>query len=152
MVPTSGEYCCSVTLIAVGDDLEPDEVTAALGWTPNKSWKRGERKRVTLPDGNEKVFDSFHEWGGWKLFASDEERERPFQFQVAALLDRLRDKKQALESLRDRGWEVELNCFVAASDFLCLPAAGGVGLAITFSTCQNAPSSQLGVSADNRDS
>jgi hypothetical protein len=57
------DHCCSVTLIVVGDDLEPDVVTSVLGWLPNKSWRRGEHKRVMQPDGNERVFDSIHDWG-----------------------------------------------------------------------------------------
>jgi len=55
------EHCCSVTLIVVGDVLEPDVVTSALGWPPDRSWRRGERKRFARPDGTERVFDSVHE-------------------------------------------------------------------------------------------
>ena len=131
-------YCCSVTLIVLGGDLEPKVVTSALGWPPNKSWRRGEQKRFTRPDGTELVFDSVHERGGWKCFAADDEREQSLQDQVAAWLERLRIKGQALRCLLDRGWEVELDCFAATSECLELPVSVlgelvglGVGLALT---------------------
>jgi hypothetical protein len=139
------EHHCSVTLIVTGDDLEPDEVTSALGWPPDQSWRRGERKRFIKPDGTERVFDSVHDWGGWKLFTADDERGRSLQDQIAAWLTRLRVKAQAIQHLRDRAWVVELNCFVATSECLELPAtvigdlAGlGVGLTLTFSTAGGA--------------
>jgi hypothetical protein len=138
-------HCCSVTLIVVGDDLEPEVVTAALGWNPDQSWRRGERKRFTRPDGTERVFDSSHDWSGWKLFAADDEREQSLQDQVAAWLKCLRVKEPVLLDLRDRSWEVELNCFAATSECLDLPvtvldelARLGVGLALTFSADSDA--------------
>ena len=142
-------HCCSVTLIVVGDDLEPEVVTSALGWNPDRSWRRGERKRFTRPDGTERVFDSAHNWGGWKLFAADGERERSLQDQLAAWLERLRVKRPALLGLGDRGWEVELNCFAATSECLVLPvtvlgelASLGVRLALTFSADADASAAE----------
>jgi len=134
------EHCCSVTLIVVGGDLEPEVVTSTLGWLPDRSWRRGERKRFTWRDGTERVFDSVHDWGGRKRFAADDERRQSLQDQVAAWLERLRVKGPALRCLHDRGWEVELDCFSATSESLDLPvtvlgelAGLGVGLALTFS-------------------
>jgi hypothetical protein len=151
MAPMREEHCCSVTLIVVGNDLEPEAVTSALGWHPDQSWRRGERKRFTRADGAERVFDSVHEWGGWKLFTADDERGRSLQDQVAAWLERLRVKGEALQSLRDRGWEVELDCFAATSEYLDVPATVlgllaslGVGLAFTFSADGNAGAAELG--------
>jgi hypothetical protein len=134
------EHCCSVTLVVVGDDLEPEVVTFTLGWPPDKSWRRGERRRFTRPDGTERVFDSIHDRGGWKNFTAADERERSLQDQVATWLERLRLKAQALRRLHDRGWEVELDCFAATSESLDLPvtllgelAGLGIGLVLTFS-------------------
>jgi hypothetical protein len=133
-------HCCSATLTVVGDDLDPAAVTTALGWSPDKSWRRGEHKRFTRDDGTDRVFDSVHDSGGWKRFGSAEERERSLQDQVAAWLDRLRGKGPVLRDLWARGWEVELDCFAATSEYLHLPtglmtelAGLGVDLAITFS-------------------
>ena len=140
MATIRDEHCCSVTLLVVGDDLQPEVVTSTLGWPPNQSWRRGERKRFKRPDGTERVFDSVHEWGGWKLFVADDERGRSLQEQVVAWLERLRVKGQALRCLHDRGWEIELDCFAATSECLDLPVSVlgelvglGVGLALTFS-------------------
>jgi hypothetical protein len=149
------KHCCSVTLIVVGDDLEPELVSATLGWYPDRSWRRGEHKRFTRPDGTERVFDSVHDWGGWKRFAADEERGQSLQDQVSAWLERLRGKGQSLQSLRDRGWEIELDCFAATSECLHLPVTAlgelaclGVGLALTISAADDkSPAEQRG-SAD----
>ncbi len=149
------EHCCSVTLIVVGDGLEPEVVTSALGWHPDQSWRRGERKRFKRSDGTERVFDSVYDWGGWKLFAADDERERSLQDQVAAWLERLRAKGSALRGLCDRGWEVELDCFAATSECLNLSAIVlgelaelGVGLALTISVGDHANAPEAGAAPD----
>jgi len=151
------EHCCSVTLIVVGDNLEPDVVTFALGWPPDQSWRRGERKRFTRPDGTERVFDNVYEWGGWKHFATDDERKQALQDQVAAWLERLRGKRQALRSLCERGWEVELDCFAATSECLAVPALVlgelaelGVGLVLTFSAGEYERAAESGAAPDRR--
>ena len=81
-----------------------------------------------------------HDWGGWKHYTAEDERERSLQDQFGAWLERLRLKAQALRRLHDRGWEVELVCFAAASDCLDLTvtvlgelAGLGIGLVLTFS-------------------
>jgi hypothetical protein len=149
------EHCCSATLIVVGDDLEPEVVTSALGWPPDQSWRRGERKRFMRPDGTELVFDSVHEWGGWKCFTADDQRGQALHDQVAAWLGRLRDKGPALQGLRDRGWVVELDCFAVTSEYLHLPAtllgelAGmGVDLALTFSADGESSIAEASAGAD----
>jgi hypothetical protein len=107
------------------------------------------------PDGTERVFDSVHEWGGWKLFSADAERGRSLQEQVAAWMDRLRDKGQALRGLCDRGWGVELDCFAATSECLNLPAAVlgdladlGIGLVLTFSASEPPNATEPGLARD----
>jgi hypothetical protein len=134
------EHCCSVTLNVVGVDLEPNVVTSCLGWSPDQSWRRGERKRFMRPDGTERVFDSVHDRGGWKQFTAEDERGQSLEEQFAAWLERLRLKGQEIQRLHDHGWEIELDCFAATSECLDLPAAMikemaglGIGLALTFS-------------------
>jgi hypothetical protein len=150
-------HCCSATLTVVGDDLDPASVTAALGWTPDQSWRRGEHKRFTRADGTERIFDSVHDSGGWACFGSADERERSLQDQVAAWLDRLRGKGVAILGLRTRGWEVELDCFAATSEYLHLPtdlmgelASLGVDLAVTFSANGRQNAAEPGAAADRR--
>ena len=149
------EHCCSVTLIVLGDDLEPEVVTSTLGWSPDQSWRRGEQKRFTRPDGTVRVFDSVHDWGGWKLFMKGDDRECSLQEQVDKWLERLRGTSQVLQCLHDRGWDVELDCFAATSEFLELPAtvlgelgALGVGLALTFSAVGDPSAAEPGARID----
>ena len=127
-------------LIIIGDDLEPEKVTSALGWSPNQAWRRGEHKRFTRRDGIVRTFDSIHEWGGWKLFSSDEECELSLDKQFDAWMARLQTKNQELRSLHDLGWQIKLDFFVATSEYLDLPAASlsllatlGVELNLTIS-------------------
>lgn len=139
MVSNHQEHCCSVTLIVVGADLEPDTVTADLGWRSDQSWRRGERKRLTRPDGSEIVFDSLHERGGWKLFNSGEERKLSFQHQFESWFERLWEKREQLCAFHERGWEITLDGFSSSREYLAFPAATvaalarmRVGLEITF--------------------
>src|SRR5262245_57839954 len=86
----------SLALIITGHDLEPDVATSALGWQPNKSYRRGERKQIIRPDGTARVFDSAHNQGGWKLLSSDDEHDWPLQDQVEHWLKKLKEKKREL--------------------------------------------------------
>ncbi|MHB1559981.1 MAG: DUF4279 domain-containing protein [Isosphaeraceae bacterium] len=138
------KHCCSVTLIVVGEDLDPDIVTEALGLPAHQSWRRGERKSFARRDGSVRYFDSIHEVGGWKHFLPDPYREnRPLHEQFDLWLARLRANAEAIRALKARGWEVELDCYYAAgSDVLVLGnselrelAELGVGLALTLAAC-----------------
>ena len=142
----NGPHCCSVALIVVGPDLDPDAVTAALGWAPDRSWRRGERKRATHPDGRQRVFDSVHDCGGWKRFLSDTERAQSLQDQFDLWLEQVRKRKEGLGILRRHGWRPELDCFAATTEFLPLPhellaelASLGLDLAMTFSADAGEP-------------
>jgi hypothetical protein len=135
------EHCCSVTLIVVGDDLDPDEVTAILGMPPDRSWRLGERKCFTRPDGTTHYFDSVNDQGGWKRFIPEGDRARPLQEQLAVWVDRLRDLTAGIAQLRQRNWEVELDCFAASGEFVFLPyrtltklGQWGIDLALTMSS------------------
>ncbi len=133
------EHCCSVTLIIVGEDLDPEEVTKALGMEAHQSWRQGERRAFLRPDGSIRHFDSVHEEGGWKHFLPDRyKKNRPLHEQFYLWLARLRELAEALKTLTARGWEVELDCFATGSEVLVLSnselrelAELGVGLAVT---------------------
>ena len=136
--------------------MEPEVVTSTLGWSPDQSWRRGEQKRFTRPDGTVRVFDSVHDWGGWKCFTAKDERGRSLQEQVAAWLERLRIKVEEIRSLHDRGWQLELDCFAATSECLDLPAAVlvelaglGLGLVLTFSAGATGGNSEPQQRSDN---
>lgn len=134
------EHCCSVLLIVTGEDLDPDVVTAGLGLPPHKAWRRGERKRFTRPDGSELLLDSIHEQGGWKHLTPDKDINSSLQDQITAWLECLADKRQALRYLSNRGWDIELNCFAATSEYVYLHVSVlnelvdlGIHLSLTFS-------------------
>jgi hypothetical protein len=55
--PATPEYISSVTLVFLGESLDPTIVSAKLGIDPHESWMTGQPKRV----GKE-----LHQWGGWK--------------------------------------------------------------------------------------
>jgi hypothetical protein len=144
-------HCCSVSLIVVGADLDVDAVTAALGWPPDRSWRRGDRKQVTLPDGRQRIFDSIHDGGGAKYFLAEAQRALPLQEQFDIWLKRFRTRRVELGGLGRNGWRVELDCFVATTEVLQLPhevlaelAALGIGVAASFS----AEATELGVAPD----
>jgi hypothetical protein len=133
-------HCCSVTLIVTGEDLDPAVVTAALGMTPDRSWRRGEYKSFVRGDGTTRVFDSIHDEGGWKCFMPSSEQTWPIQDQLASWLERLSGFRDVIRAFNDRGWDTELDGFVATSEFRHLPpglmsklAGLGLTLALTFS-------------------
>src|SRR5436309_1007561 len=105
MADVQAEHCCSVTLIVVGADLDPDEVTKALGLEAHRSWRRGERQAFVRPDGSIQRFDSVHERGGWKHFLPTRYKEnRPLDEQFWLWLARLRGLAAAIKTLTARGW------------------------------------------------
>lgn len=133
-------HCCSVTLIVTGKDLDPDVVSAALGMAPDRAWRRGERKGFVRSDGTTRVFDSVHDEGGWKCFMPPSQQPWPIKDQLSSWLERLSGSGPAIRRFAERGWETELDGFVATSEFLHLPvgtlsqlASIGIDLALTFS-------------------
>jgi hypothetical protein len=141
----------SVTLMILGDSLEPSVVTKLLGMRPNQHWRRGEQKSSRRKDGTVHLFDSVHEWGGWKRWSSNAEQKKDFE----ALLDhwccRLTPKKRALARIRASGSEVFLDCFLIGegSEFALPPhllaklGALGVTLRAAFSHHEERPNKAL---------
>ena len=135
---TDGEHCCSVTLTVVGEDLDPEAVSKVLGMEPDRSWRRGDRKGLTRPDGTVKQFDSVYEDGGWKKFIPKQYQDKPLSDQVYLWLFNLHDLRDAIMGLQERGWVTELDCFTASTEVLVLfndhlrqIADLGVGLGLT---------------------
>jgi len=134
---------CSSTLIVVGDDLDPEGVTSILGMEAHESWRRGDRQSFTRPDGTILLFKSSHDQGGWKHRIPGRYRDRPLSEQVSLWRARLGGLGDAIRSLRGRGWEVELDCFVSGSEILFLRNAElqelsglGIDLILTFAGCR----------------
>jgi hypothetical protein len=133
-------HCCSVTLIVSGADLDPDLVSAALGMAPDRSWQRGEPKSFVRNDGSIRVFDNAHDEGGWKSFMPPSQNSWPIQDQLESWLVRLSGLENVIRLFDERGWETELDGFVATREILHLPpglmlelVGLGLSLALTFS-------------------
>ena len=79
-----------------GDDLNPDELTKLIGYTPTKSEQKGEEiaGKVT---GQKRIARS----GGWRLSA---ERREPgdFDAQISEILDQLTDDTDVWQDLTTR--------------------------------------------------
>jgi len=105
----------SVLLIFTSPNRDPGEVTVALGLTPFKAWRSGERKSAVLPDGTLMQFDSTHERSGWKAFLRDRDKDSSLQEQAAFWLRELATRKGPIAQLQKLGWEAEVNCFSAGT-------------------------------------
>lgn len=130
----------SATLIVLGDDLDPDQVTEQLALAPSQAWRKGENKRVTGYDGRTRFYESVYEWGGWKLWLSEELREMSFPSQLAHWSQLLKERAAEVNGLKEEGFTVELNCCVISktysvqvpSELQALFGSLGVDLDITF--------------------
>jgi hypothetical protein len=110
------EAICSATLIVLGSDLDPDLISRSLELTPDKVWRKGERKSFTKADGITHYFDSYHQWGGWKRFTSQEELTKPLEEQVEAWSDVLIKRKHNLIELQELGYRVIIDCCIVSSE------------------------------------
>lgn len=111
----------SVVLYLVGEDLDPDVVSEALGLEPSDSWKRGEQRIITRIDGSVKQLDIIHKQGGWKVRMPEKYKDEPLYMQLALWRNRLRKRREAIWSMRERGWIAELVCYVGSVEALVLP-------------------------------
>jgi hypothetical protein len=100
------DFASSVGLVVTGTDLQPSEVTAALGIEPDDIWRRGESKRVGA---------EVHEWGGWKKHLPGRDDGDPFSLELRTWADLLKDKAAELHSMREAGYHVTLDCFISVS-------------------------------------
>lgn len=128
------EYRSSATLIVVGTNLEPQEVSTLLRMRPSDAWVRGEPK---LLRGRE-VGDTVHHWGGWKKFLPQGQKPRSLPQQLQYWARTLKDKAGAISELTALGYRCELNCYVGTSGTatIALPpelqkAIGDMGLTLS---------------------
>ena len=87
-------------LRVMSEGLEPDDVTAILGLTPSRVQRRGELPRPTAKRPLEK--------GGWFLESVDHVESRDARRHLDWLLERLRDKADAIAQLKAQGNLVDL--------------------------------------------
>ena len=106
------EYVCSVSLIILGDDLDPDVVSEELSLRPWQSWRRREHKKYIRKDGSVREFDSRHSWGGWKLLIDPEHKEDLLESKLQFWCDLLQDRIEAIDRLKVRGYHCVLDLFI----------------------------------------
>ena len=105
----------SATLMILGDELNPQDVTAKLGIEPNQSWRKGEEKSFTNNDGTIHFFDSRHEYGGWKCFIPEEQQDLELGEQLNWWCDFLRGKEAVMQAFEENGLWLEMNCFATGA-------------------------------------
>ncbi len=93
----------SATLLILGDELEPKDLTEKLGIEPNQSWRKGELK---FPDS-----DSVYETGGWKCFIPAEQEDLELEEQINWWCETLGGKASIMQLLEEKDFRLEMNCF-----------------------------------------
>ena len=125
------EYVSHATLMILGDDLNPADVSTLLRLRPSQSWKRGDMHSCSLPGGSSLEFSTVHNWGGWKkkLPASQAARTLPGQLRFWART--LRGRSGAIAKLTAAGHLCALDCFIGteATASVVLPPELQMGLA-----------------------
>src|SRR5438067_7276882 len=106
----------SATLIVLGEDLDPSEVTRVLGMFPDQAWRAGEVPQVQTPNGRWIESPRAVEWGGWKKFMPRSLNGEILEVQLEHWAGELESRAVAIESLRARDWSVTLDCFLTASE------------------------------------
>ncbi len=97
-------------LVILGYGLDPDQVSEALDLVPSQAWRRGENKKYIRHDGTVGIFDSIHEWGGWKLWASEELRQIPLASQLDHWLQILNERSVEIKKFKEKGFEMTIDC------------------------------------------
>lgn len=97
------EYLSSITLMVVGELLDPGLVSQELEMTPSECWRKGDKK---------KVGESHHEWGGWKKFLPEAVKAKSFELQLQYWVVELNSKASVLSQLCMSGNRCLLDCFI----------------------------------------
>jgi Domain of unknown function (DUF4279) len=98
------EYRSHATLMLLGDDLDPTEVSRAIRMRPSQSWSRG--------DPQTSVSASRHEYGGWKKFLPVALTNAPLERQLAYWAKKLLGQGDTLNVFVSRGYVCALNCYI----------------------------------------
>lgn len=110
------EYVGSVTLMLLGENLDPNMVSEELDLLPSGCWRKGEGKSFRRADGTMHDFESKHEWGGWKLSVPAEHKDGPIESQLEFWVQLLRSRIAPLKRLRLLGFECLLDVFVTSGE------------------------------------
>ena len=103
---TNQQTVSSVTLMILGEELEPSTVSDLVKLEPSQSWKRGEEKKFAK--------STFYEWGGWKRFL--EETDDSVEEKIASWIGILEGKAEAFKAIKNYGWKASLDAFIAFNE------------------------------------
>lgn len=106
----------SVTLLILGDNLDPNEVTRRLAIFPDQAWRVGDFPEIQTPSGRWIQSTSAALFGGWKKYMPKILEGEMLGIQLLHWSEALESKADIIRALRDRGWSVILDCFVTASE------------------------------------
>ncbi len=134
-IDDSPEYISRVTLIILGNDLDPAHVSRMLKLRPSKVWKRGDSQT-----SGRLTFDSTYSWGGWKKFLPAAQNSRSLPSQLRYWARTLRGRERIISALVDSGHRCTLDCYIGTDTTasLILPtdlqqSLSALGLDLTFS-------------------
>ena len=106
----------SVTLIILGDDLDPSEVTRVFGTFPDQAWRAREAPEIQTPNGRWIQIPRAAECGGRKKFMPKELRNELLEGQLEHWIMELGSKSEIVRGLQGRGWSVTLDCVISTSE------------------------------------
>ncbi|TXC66472.1 DUF4279 domain-containing protein [Piscinibacter aquaticus] len=101
------EYQSTVTLMLLGDNLVPGEITRLLSLRPTQAWRRGEPSH--------RASDPVHGYGGWKKALPESQVSRPLPSQLRYWVRTLAGRSQAIATLAHQGHLCSLSCYIASS-------------------------------------
>ena len=114
-------YMPSLFLQVLGNDLDPERVSKAMGLRPSQSWRRGDRKGFVSRDGKNHWFRSKHKWGGWKVFFQSPKTESALIQKMTAVAKRLSKRKAKLCALAEDGHMIYLISLVQDVSSIVIP-------------------------------
>jgi hypothetical protein len=102
------------TLYIWGDDLDPGEITELLGIQPQISWRQGDRSFKVNRKGEITTEPTglYHRRGMWKRRIDETKQSWKVSEQLVDWCDTLRQRGSRLKSLRDRGYDVSIDCYI----------------------------------------
>ncbi|KAB2310644.1 DUF4279 domain-containing protein [Betaproteobacteria bacterium SCN2] len=101
------EYLSHVTLMILGNNLDPQSVSRSLRLRPTQAWRQGEPKTRDL--------HSTYEWGGWKKALPNAQLTEQFARQLAFWVKALAGRAKAISKLSRAGNLCALNCYIGSS-------------------------------------
>jgi hypothetical protein len=93
------------SLIILGDELNPQDLTVILGLEPEYSW----RKDDAVPDS-----DYSYHGGGWKCYIPSENQDLEVGDQLNWWCQLLESKASFLRSFEGKDFQWEINCFATS--------------------------------------